>query len=276
MRPWLPIATAVSLCLSACDPGRGVLIDESRGSGNGWWDDLPDPGIDTGDPGNLDAIYGDATLRIVEPRAGTVIVFGEPTEFAVELLDGEGSPLPPGDVTWSTSASEAWGSLGGAFTASDLPIGQQDLTAVAKLPNGDRLSHTIGGLRVQSIYTGTYSGLFSADGAYNGLTFTCTGSATLSVNLAGDRATGAGNCITSLIIITLPLRFVFDVDVLPDGRLDGDAGADIFGLFTYNFPALGQMGPNGSGMALAWKGRVPFVLDVDATLSAPRISLDPQ
>lgn len=262
------------LCLAACDPGAGALIDDETQSGLGWRDDLPDEPVDTG-AAALDARYSDATLRIVNPVAGTLLPLNEPTDFVAELTSADGELLPAGDVLWTTSASDEWGGLGEAFAASDLPLGVQELTAEVLLPNGDRLAHTVGGLRVQSLFSGTYAGLYSADGRFQGVTFTCNGSSTLRVNLEGTKATGDGDCLTSLLGIDIPLTFLFELDVLADGTLDGDAGADIFGLLTYDFPASGKIDPSKNRLTLDWAGTVPFVMEVSADLTAPRVSLDP-
>ena len=55
-----------------------------------------------------------------------------------------------------------WEETGDSLEA-ELPVGEQVITANARLPNGDRLSYAIGGILVQHPDAGTYVGTTSID-----------------------------------------------------------------------------------------------------------------
>ena len=276
LRLTTPAAVGLVAILAGCEPTQAVLIDETPvNSGEGWVDDVP-TGADPDDPEPEDwAIYEDATFRIVSPEPGGFRAFGEARPYEAELLAADGTPLSVERIEWSSNVDPGWDGLGLFFEDDGIDVGVHDITATAYLPNGDVLSYTSGGVRVQHPLAGTFSGLFTASGGYQQFQFTCSGSALIQVDVYGEVAAGNGDCVASLILFDLPLDFVFDLEVDPgNGSLTGQAGAAILGPITYDFPADGSMEP--TAMDLAWSGtglRLNF--DVDAELSAERISRDP-
>ena len=68
-----------------------------------------------------------------------------------------------------------------SFSDDTLGVGTHAITAEVSLPNGDRLSYTNGGILVQSIYAGTYAGLFDSTVTYDTYSLGCAGAATLVV-----------------------------------------------------------------------------------------------
>lgn len=269
---WIGLCAAVA----GCEPTSAVLIDETPvNSGEGWVDDVP-RGDDPDDPEPEDwAIYEDATFRIVSPESGGFRALGEVRPYEAELLAADGTPLSVERIEWSSDVDPTWDGLGMFFEDDSIDVGVHDITATAYLPNGDVLSYTAGGVRVQHPLAGTFSGLFSASGGYQQFQFNCSGSALVQVDVYGEVAAGTGDCVASLILFDLPLDFVFDLEVNPaNGALTGQAGAQILGPITYDFPAEGEMEP--TEMALSWAGTVLLLnFDVEADLTAERISRDP-
>ncbi len=270
-------ALAPVLALAAC--GGTVKIAEGTSdlgptASTGWTDspyeDPPTGGTTTvpvADP------FEDATLLVVSPASGSFLPIEDPQAFEALLLAKDGSALDGGDIEWSTALDPSWSALGEAFDDEPLDVGLHDVTAFIELPNGDRLSYTVGGVLVQSKFAGTYSGLFTVDGAYNGIVFTCSGTGTTEVEPYGVKITGDADCLVSILGIDLPLAFLFDLDNA-DGVVDGTAGADIFGLFTYDFPASGTLEPLADGLSIDFAGSVPFTgVSIDGSYDAERVSL---
>ncbi len=261
----------------ACDGGNAVVIDDTpiEQPGFGWVDEVP-VGDDPDDPDPVDwALYEDAELRIVSPVSGGFLALGETRTYEVEITAADGSALFFDDVEWSSDVDLGWDALGMAFDDASIEPGLHNITAEVTLPNGDRLSHTVGGVRVQHPLAGTFTGLFSATGGYQALQFSCSGSSLIQVDVFGEVAQGTGDCVANLIVFDLPLNFVFDLEVDPsNGDLTGQAGAQIIGPLVYDFPAEGAMEP--TFMNLDWAGTVLLLnFDVTADLSADRISREP-
>lgn len=265
----------IFILLTACVPTEGALIDSTEEQpGFGWVDDVP-RGDDPDDPEPVDwARYEDATLRVVSPQSGDFVPLGEAVTYEVELISADGEALLSESIFWSSSADTNWDGLGASFSDASLDAGLHDITAEVELPNGDRLASTVGGVRVQHALAGTYSGLFGSTGSFDAASFTCSGSALILVDALGEVGLGTGNCVASLVVFDLPLDFLFDLRIDPaTGLVEGEAGADILGFLTYDFPVEGII--DADGMALGWGGTVPFVdLMVDSSLEAERVSLD--
>lgn len=265
--------TALFACYS---PDSAVILQGSEDpvDGVGWVDDVPrgdDP--DDGEPVDYSA-YDDATFRIVAPAPGSLVPLDVPVHFQAELLDADGDPLAADFIGWTLADSDGWDAAGTAFVDDRLPIGLHDLVATAELPNGDVLTYTAGGIRVQHPLGGTYAGFFSATGTIQTFSFTCSGSALIRTGPIAELAFGSGDCTASLIVFDLPLDWQFDLEVDPlDGTVAGTAGAAILGPITYDFPAEGTI--TADRVRFDWSGTVPFIqFGVDAFLDADRVSDD--
>lgn len=242
-------------------------------SGTGWetgpWEDPeePEPVID-------DAPYEGAYARIVTPRANEVIPAGEPFVFEVGAYAADGTLLETTGATWFASGDPDFESTELVFETATLAVGTHEITAVLDLPNGDRVAHAVGGVRVQSPFSGTYAGLFSVDGSVSQLTITCTGSALLVIGPEGDLGEGTGSCLVSILGIDVPMSWLFTLEN-DAGMLTGSAGVDLAGFFSYDIPmTAGVADPEGAGLELEFAGPIPFVGELSAFLEAPRISLE--
>jgi hypothetical protein len=245
-------------------------------SGAAFIDD-PDYSTNIDDPFEPDvpdySEYDSVEMRIVNPKSGDYLAWGEPHDFEAKLRNDDGEFIEYDEIAWTSSVDSTWMRAGQVFEDDQLDVGIHDLTAQARLPNGDRLSHTIGGLLVQSRYSGTYAGLFSVDVDYDALIVTCSGSALLLMDPYGEVAAGEGDCLVSMLGLDLPLSFIFDLDN-DEGEITGKAGADIFGWFTYDFDAVGTLEPLGKGFDIAFGGNALGIVGIDAVLDAERVSLD--
>lgn len=268
------LLTALIACYG---PDSAVILkgEEDPIDGSGWVDDVPvgeDP--DDGEPPDWSA-YDDATFRILSPASGELLPLDQPAHFEAELVDADGEPLSADFIEWTATDAEDWDAAGLAFSDDRLPIGVHDITAVAELPNGDVLTYTAGGVRVQHPFGGTYAGFFSATGTVQNFSFTCAGAATIRTGPIAEVAAGSGDCTASLVVFDLPLDWQFGLEVDPqDGSVAGNAGAAILGPITYDFPAEGTITQD--RIQFTWGGTVPFIqFQVDAALDADRVSDDP-
>jgi hypothetical protein len=266
VRTWLSIPLMWTL---GCSPGVAIVEDD------GVIDGVFDPfAADAAAAAELE-MYAGAEMRIIKPQSGSLVHWGEMSDFEVKVRNGEGEfiEVDPDTVVWTTSEDETWVRKGTAFEDDELVIGFHDITAALELPTGDRVAHTAGGVVVQSEYAGTYSGLYSVDVIYQAIAVTCVGSALIEVDPYGEAGKGDGGCLVSLLGVDLPLNIIFDIEN-DDGVLEGTAGADIFGWFTYDFPATGALDPEGDGLQLTWAGNAFGIIDIAAKLKIPRVSLD--
>lgn len=250
-----PSLLALSLFAVACRGEGGIVnIGDS--------DSDAEPQVD----------YANAVLRILTPTSGAFLALEEPHRFTAEVVDEAGAPLDFTDVTWTSSAQPAWAPIGLNITDKPLDVGLHDVTAQAALPNGDRLAYTIGGVRVQSWYAGTYAGLFNADVVTNGIAVVCGGAALIYVDVRGEKATGTAECTVGFNGIDIPVAFVFDLDN-DAGDLSGVANVD-FGFFEVPLDATGSLDRVAGTAEITFGGDVYGFATIDGTVDADRVSLD--
>mgnify|MGYP003393881651 CR=1 FL=1 len=231
-----------ALLLFACNDT--LLIDQT-----GDYNSLvgPDEGGDTADTEALDAEWSDATLRIETPTSASFLPLGEPHTFKATVYGADGEPKDFPDITWASDIDTDWALVGQEMEDSTLSSGIHSLTAEARLPNGDRLASTIGGVLVQSIYAGVYVGELqvTAAGEYNGqeIAVGCAGPLTMVVDAEGEVATGDAGCLISLLGYDLDTTYVFDLgnDM---GDITGEAAIDLT-LFQYGVETTGSLSEDG-------------------------------
>jgi hypothetical protein len=247
----------------ACETNTGIVEIEGEGEGEG---ELVEEEPDYSE-------YDGATLRIVEPASGAFLALEETHTFTAALRGADGAEMAYDDIAWSSSSDTEWAHVGGAFEDNALDVGIHDLTAEVELPNGDRLAHTVGGVLVQSMYAGTYAGLFSANVTYDVYTVTCSGAALLVVDPYGKNATGTANCLIALQGYEIEAAYLFDLDNNA-GQLTGTASADFGGFFEYPFDATGTLNPETDTLELTFGGDFFGMMTIDASVGTERVSLD--
>jgi hypothetical protein len=278
-RPWV-----FALALSACAPGSVTIDTTDPGTivttpvpdvpppGTGWTDapyatwSQPDPEPDW-------SAYDGAWARIVSPMPGAVVPWEEMQHYEVIVRNPAGDELEPDAVFWQSSADPDFTGDEASFDSDTLELGTHDLTVLVDLPNGSRVAHSVSGVKVQSLYAGTYAGLFSVDGTVNNITVTCTGAALVDLGAQGVIGTGEADCLVSLLGIDVPMTWLFDLENV-DGEVTGTGGVDLLGFFTYDIPVTGgSVDPEGAGLQVDFAGPIPFVGELSAFLDAPRVAL---
>ena len=220
----------------------------------------------------LSPSWAGSVLRIVEPLPASVLPIEASHRLVAEVTNIDGDVVEVDGIDWVTSGDPEWAAAGSLVEDGLLPNGAQELTAEVILPNGDRLAHTIGDVRVQSRYAGTYAGLFSATVDTQGVQAPCSGAAVVVVDVTGESATGDASCVAGLQGFELELQFIIDV-TNDDGNLQGVAAADLFGFFQYDFDAEGSLAPEEQGVDLVFGGNAFDQLTVDGRVVAPRVSM---
>ena len=125
----------------------------------------------------LSPSWAGSVLRIVEPLPASVLPIEASHRLVAGVANLDGDVVEVDGIDWVTSGDPEWAAAGSLVEDGLLPNGAQELTAEVILPNGDRLAHTIGDVRVQSRYAGTYAGLFSATVDTQGVQAPCSGAA---------------------------------------------------------------------------------------------------
>jgi hypothetical protein len=184
-----------------------------------------DPGTGSGG-GDLDG----ASLRVFEPVAASIHLIGEPVPLIAEVHDAFGQPTGYDVVFWSSDQVE-YTLLEGPMGELVLDPGVHAITASTELPGGDRVSSTVGGVRVQSPSTGVYSGevgmALTVDLQGMSLSPACRGPLEFTIDVLGETFTAAqGSCLLDIVLIQ------FDVTYLVEGTITGDR---IEGTINYDF-----------------------------------------
>lgn len=230
----------------------------------------PLEGIEGPSEEQLDALWGAAEMIVLSPESGAFVPIEEPAVFEAIIVDEDGVELPFDEITWKTDLDEEWRGEGAGFEAEDLPVGTQTFTAVAQLPNGDRLVSAVGGVLVQSRYAGTYAGTLSIDTTIQTYQIGCSGATTAIIVPEGDEGTGGAGCSISLQGFDLDLVFNLELEN-DDGEIGGVAAVDVFG-YEYPLEIGGEITPDGHIVA-EFSGDV-FGATFAGTLEAVRISRD--
>lgn len=172
-------------------------------------------------------LWAGASLVVESPQSGQFVPVEDGTDFVAYLVDEAGEPIEFEEITW-TSDQDDWTVIGTNVDDDTLVVAVHDLTATAELPNGDRLSHTIGGVLVQSHYAGTYAGDMKVDMAAQGYEVGCSGAATIVIDAYGQAVQGSSGCLLSLQGFEIDSAFVLDVQN-DDGDLSGEISVDVMG-----------------------------------------------
>lgn len=213
-------------------------------------------------------LWAGASMVVESPTSGQFIPVEDGGEFTAYLLDEAGDPIEFDDIVWTTNQSE-WTLTGSALDDDTLGVAVHDLTATAELPNGDRLSHTIGGVLVQSHYAGTYTGDMKVNMAAQGVEVGCSGAATIVIDPTGTLVQGSSGCLLSLQGFEIDSAFVLNV-ANDDGDLSGDIAVEVYG---YELPMAfeGDVSEEGE-MTGAFAGDVFGQAEFDGVLTVSRIS----
>jgi hypothetical protein len=272
---WLVFLAGCGAASIGIEDGKSSTVVHSEpgtGFSTGPWEEPV-----TSAPEEEPASYEGAYARILSPGPDSLVPLGQPYTYEVGLFAADGSPLelspPEITITWFSSVDPDFGEPSLQFTTDAMAVGIHELTAVVDLPTGDRLAHSVGGVRVQSELAGTYAGLFSVDGSVNSIPVSCTGAAVVVVDVYGETGEGQGDCIVSLLALDVPMSWDFRLD--SGTTLTGEAGVDLLGIFSYDIPmTVGTVDPAGAGLELEFAGPIPLVGEMSAFLDAPRVSLD--
>ncbi len=268
------VASILLLSLFACE-GQFIVEDKADATGS---DDPVEADTASGDTAEVEPDYSQfdgASLVILEPASGAFLPYGESATFAAEVRDASGNVLAFDDIAWTSDIDGTW-LLAGASVADDgLDVGTHALTAIAALPNGDRLAYTIGGVLVQSAYTGIYTGTLSVEATaeYDGTAYSagCSGAITLVVDAYGETAAGDAGCLLSLLGYELDTSYVFDLEN-DAGDLAGIAALDL-SFYQLDIDATGAITDDGEA-TLSFAQDVYGFVYLDGSVEASRVSRD--
>lgn len=257
------------LLFAACNDT--LLIDQT-----GDYNSLvgPDETSDSAEA-DLDAEWADATLRVETPISASFLPLGETQTFKATVYGADGEPKDFPGITWASDIDTDWALLGQEIDDSTLSSGIHALTAEARLPNGDRLSSTVGGILVQSIYAGIYVGELqvNAAGDYNGqeVAVGCSGPLTLVVDAEGEVATGDAGCLISLLGYDLDTTYIFALDN-DMGDISGEAAIDLT-IFQYGVETAGSLSEAGE-LEGSFAADIYGYLALDAVYTASLLTRD--
>ncbi|MDP2311237.1 MAG: hypothetical protein Q8P18_34775 [Pseudomonadota bacterium] len=238
------VTSALLLSLFACE--SQYVIDDATGdvASDGGKDD---PVVEEDTAPDYSEFDG-ATLVVTAPSSGAFLPYGDVSTFSAEVRGADGTVLAFDDIAWSSDVDAAWLLAGAAVEDDGLDVGTHALTAVADLPNGDRLAYTIGGVLVQSAYTGIYTGTLQVDATaeYDGTAYTagCSGAITLVVDSYGETVEGDAGCLLSLLGYDLDTAYIFDL-ANDGGTLSGDAALDL-SFYQLDIAASGEITEEGA------------------------------
>jgi hypothetical protein len=230
---------------------------------------------DTGEPEPDYSEFDGATLVVISPASGDFLPYEQDATFSAEVRGADGSVLAFDDIAWTSDIDDAWALTGASVEDGSLDVGTHALTAIAQLPNGDRLAYTIGGVLVQSAYTGVYSGTLQITGSgdYNGTEYSagCAGALLLVVDAYGDTVTGDAGCLISLLGYELDMAYLFDLEN-DEGDLAGATALDLT-WYQLDIDTVGSMTEDGA-IEGTFTQDIFSVVQIDGEFDATRISRD--
>jgi len=219
------------------------------------------------DPGTWDT----AVLVINSPQSGAFVPWGEEASFDAVVVDAEGQELDFDEISWTSDADASWTIAGRSVNDDTLDVGSHAITARAELPNGDRLSHTVGGVLVQSAYAGTYSGTLRMDLVSDQITTACSGTAMLIIDPYGELVLGDASCFLSFQGVDIDGQYAIDAQN-EDGSMEGEILLDISG-FELPLGLDGDVSETGE-LQGSFTGDLMGFATVDGVLTATRITRD--
>ncbi len=214
--------------------------------------------------------WSQAELVITSPVSASFVSLEDGTTFKAHLENAEGEVLDFDEITWKSSVASDWNPTGSEFEDT-LPIGVHDLKAKALLPNGDRVSYTVGGVLVQSAYAGIYTGNVVVDLITDQLSTACSGAATLTIDATGEVVDGSANCFLSIQGIDIDGEYLIGAEN-DAGDLEGDIALDLFG-FEVPLALDGQVSEDGE-LSASFDGDLAGFAAVEGELVMTRISRD--
>ena len=228
-------------------------------------------GDSTGEVEEIDEVdWSQAELVITSPLSASFVPLEDGTTFSAHLENAEGEILDFDEITWKSSVASDWSPTGAEFQDT-LPIGVHDLKAKALLPNGDRVSYTVGGVLVQSVYAGTYTGNVVVDLITDQLSTACSGAATLTIDATGEVVDGSANCFLSIQGIDIDGQYLIGAEN-DAGDLQGDIALDLFG-FEVPLSLEGEVSEAGE-LSGGFSGDLAGFAQVEGELTMTRISRD--
>jgi len=264
------MTVALLLTLFACE-SQYVIADNEDLVGSD--DTVGD--TDTGEPEPDYSMFDGATLVVTSPASGDFLPYEQDATFSAEVRGADGSVLEFDDIAWSSDIDDAWALSGASVQDDSLDVGTHALTAIAELPNGDRLAYTIGGVLVQSAYTGVYSGTLQITGSgdYNGTEYSagCAGALLLVVDAYGDTVSGDAGCLIALLGYELDMAYVFDL-ANEEGDLAGATALDLT-WYQLDIDTTGTMTEDGA-INGSFAQDIYGLVQIDGEFDAARVSRD--
>jgi len=218
-----------------------------------------------------------AHLEVFEPESPSIHYIGDTVPLLAEVRDGNDLPYPLDDIVWTADLDQP-ALLFGREGEVALAPGIYDITATAHLPNGDRLESTVGGVRVQTRWTGQYSGTtfmtLQVDFQGTPLAPTCNGALDVLVGFDGDTVVfEEGGCTLNAIITTFEATYMITGE-FENGVGFGTIDYDLGGLFQLSFGWTGAFTED--GFLGSFGGTVPLPLvgtaDVTGRFDAPFVT----
>jgi hypothetical protein len=213
------------------------------------WPPLPEDedaaGTDThSEPGeSTGAAAQGVFLRVFEPMSASLHRIGEPIPLIAEIQDQAGLPTDFDDVVWFSDTVD-YALHDGAMGEVVLPPGTHQITAFAELQNGDRLTTTVGDVRVQSGFTGIWSGDLDLVLTVNFMGFPlaprCSGPLDFTMDIEGRIFTAEdGACVLDVLIAQLDVTY--NLDATRNGHhLEGTIMFSFAGFASVEMPWAGR------------------------------------
>lgn len=259
------------VALGAAVVSGGCTSDE-------WPPDEPDANDDSSGASPGEPTPTGVRIEVFEPESPSIHYIGDTVPLLAEVRDIVELPFPYEDIVWQ---AEGYGPtlLVGPEGDVELPPGPYDITATARLDNGDHLVATVGGVRVQARWTGTYAGETSMVMAamFAGLPISprCVGALTLRVDYDGEQVEiGGGTCTLNAVILSFDATYEL-TGSFSNGVGSGTIDYDLGGLFAISFDWTGAFVEDGFLGSFAGDVSFPLVGDIavtgrlDAALDSP-------
>jgi hypothetical protein len=266
--------------LTAPRPGLVVALGCFLGCTSDEWppNERDDDADESGSSDTAEPTPAGVRIEVFEPRSPSIHYVGDTVPLIAEVRDAFELPFPYDEILWRAEGYEPT-LLVGPEGDVELPPGIYDITATARMEDGDVLVATVGGVRVQTRWTGTYSGNVTMIMAamFQGIPVApqCTGPLTLRVEHDGETvAIGGGTCSLNALILQLEAEYTIE-GTFSNGTGTGTIDYDLGGFFNLSFEWTGAfaddafLGSFGGDTSFPLIGDIAVTGRFDAPLESP-------
>jgi hypothetical protein len=209
-----------------------------------------------------------AHLEVFEPQSPSIHYVGQAVPLLAEVRDVEDLWVDFEPIVWTAAGYDPTLMVGSQGEV-ELAPGYYDVVATARLPDGQRLESTVGGVRVQTRWSGIYAGdvVMALAVEFQGfpLSPTCVGALDMRVDYDGEQVQmEAGTCALDVFVLQLEGGITLTGE-FENGTGHGTIDYDLGGFLSLSFEWTGGFVEDRFVGTFGGPAMVPLVGTADVT-----------